>query len=140
VALTRALFLALAKIGEELIAIHALKTSSKALRSVEYRGNRNPAVARVSFRDGVIWLDEVETNGFHGVTERIWRFDVGGYQVCEKWLKDRRGRTLTKADIAHYTKIVVALAETIRLMQEADEVIDKHGGWPGAFATRASAS
>ena len=36
-------------------------------------------------------------------------------------------------DIAHYQKIVVALTETIRLMKEIDEVIEKHGGWPGAF-------
>ena len=45
----------------------------------------------------------------------------------------RKGRTLSDGDIAHYQKIVVALAETIRFMQEIDEVIDQHGGWPGAF-------
>ena len=45
------------------------------------------------------------------------------------------GRTLSDGDIAHYQKIVVALNETIRLMQEIDEVIEQHGGWPGAFTT-----
>ena len=29
--------------------------------------------------------------------------------------------------------IVVALSETIRIMAEIDEVIEAHGGWPGAF-------
>jgi len=48
-------------------------------------------------------------------------------------LKDRKGRTLSDEDLAHYQKIVVALSETIRLMKEIDEVIDAHGGWPGAF-------
>ena len=38
----------------------------------------------------------------------VWNFHIGGYQVCEKWLKDRKGRTRTKDDIAHYHKIVVA--------------------------------
>ena len=38
------------------------------------------------------------------------------YQVCEKWLKDRRGRELSFDDIRHYQKVVVALGETIRLM------------------------
>jgi uncharacterized protein len=61
-------------------------------------------------------------------------FYIGGYQVCEKWLKDRKGRTLSKDDITHYHKIVAALSETIRLMAEIDKVIDAHGGWPGAFA------
>ncbi len=45
------------------------------------------------------------------------------------------GRTLSKHDIAHYHKIVVALNETIRLMAEIDKVIDTNGGWPGAFIT-----
>jgi Type ISP C-terminal specificity domain len=61
-------------------------------------------------------------------------FHIGGYQVCEKWLKDRKGRTLTKDDIAHYHKIVVALADSLRLMAQIDQTIDSHGGWPAAFA------
>jgi len=56
--------------------------------------------------------------------------DIVGYQVCEKWLKDRKGRALSADDLAHYQKIVVALAGTIRLMSEIDAVIDRHGGWP----------
>ncbi|MEX2327624.1 MAG: hypothetical protein WD558_07820 [Pseudomonadales bacterium] len=65
---------------------------------------------------------------------------IGGYQVCHKWPKDRKGRTLSDEDIAHYQKIVVALSVTIRLMQEIDEVIEQHGGWPGAFKGSDSAS
>ena len=42
---------------------------------------------------------------------------------------------LTDEDIDHYQKIVVALNETIRIMAEIDEVIEKHGGWPDAFQT-----
>jgi Type ISP C-terminal specificity domain len=72
------------------------------------------------------------------VPEDVWNFHIGGYQVCEKWLKDRKGRALSKHDIAHYQKIVVALSETIRLMKEIDEVIEAHGGWPGAFQPKGS--
>ena len=57
-------------------------------------------------------------------------FPIGGYQVCEKWLKDRKGRNLSADDRTHYQKIVVALSETIRLMAEIDQVIAHHGGWP----------
>ena len=72
------------------------------------------------------------------VREDVWNFHIGGYQVCEKWLKDRKGRTLSKDDIAHYQKVVVALAETIRLMKAIDETIDRYGGWPGAFRMESS--
>jgi hypothetical protein len=64
---------------------------------------------------------------FEGVPPEVWEFHVGGYQVCEKWLKDRRGRTLSFDGLAHYQKIVVALNETLRLMAEIDQAIPS---WP----------
>ncbi len=67
---------------------------------------------------------------FEGIPPEVWEFHVGGYQVCEKWLKDRRGRKLSYDDKEHYKKIVMALGETIRLMQEIDTAIDQHSGWP----------
>jgi len=67
---------------------------------------------------------------FQGVTRDAWEFHIGGYQVLEKWLKDRKGRELTWDDIQYYQKVVVALTETIRLMAEIDAVIEAHGGWP----------
>ena len=47
--------------------------------------------------------------------------------MLEKWLKDRKGRTLSYDDVTHYGKMVVALKETIRLMGEIDEIIRS---WP----------
>jgi predicted helicase len=64
---------------------------------------------------------------FKGVPKDVWEFQVGGYQVLQKWLKDRRGRKLTYDDLDHYQKIVVALKETMRLMDEIDETIPQ---WP----------
>jgi hypothetical protein len=55
---------------------------------------------------------------------------IGGYQVCEKWLKDRKGRNLSADDRTHYQKVIVALSENIRLMEEIDVVIAQNGGWP----------
>ena len=54
-------------------------------------------------------------------------FKVGGYQVCEKWLKDRKGRALSFDDLQHYTRMIISLRETRRIMAEIDEVIP---GWP----------
>lgn len=67
---------------------------------------------------------------FEGVPPEVWAFHVGGYQVCEKWLKDRQGQKLSYDDKEHYKKIVMALGETIRLMREIDSTIEQHGGWP----------
>jgi hypothetical protein len=88
------------------------------------------------YQNGTVWINASQR--FEGVPEAVWSFHIGSYQVCEKWLKDRNGRTLASDDIAHYQRIVVALSETIRLMTEIDRVIQTHGGWPGAFQTSAN--
>ncbi len=75
---------------------------------------------------------------FGGVSEDVWRFCVGGHQVCRKWLKDRRGRTLDEADVARYAHMVGAVAQTIRLASQIDRAIEKRGGWPVAFAAEFS--
>ena len=138
------LFRALARLGGELVALHLMESPKLDHFITIYAGPRKPEVGRVGWSDDTVWLDAAATKkgqpampgtvGFRGVPESVWNFHIGGYQVCEKWLKDRKGRTLSDDDIAHYQKIIVALAETIRLMDEIDEVIEHHGGWPGAFA------
>jgi hypothetical protein len=68
-----------------------------------------------------------EDQYFEGVAPEVWEFHIGGYQVCEKWLKDRRGRTLSYDDTTHNQKIIVAVKETIRLMAEIDAATPQ---WP----------
>ena len=137
------LFRNLARLGNELVALHLMDSPKLDHFITTYTGSKNPQVGRVGWSHDTVWLDAAATRrgqpatpgtvGFNGVPEAVWNFHIGGYRVCEKWLKDRKGRTLAKEDIAHYQKIVVALYETIHLMQEIDEVIEQHGGWPGAF-------
>ena len=140
------IFRELANAGHELLALHLLESRKLSEFIATYHGPKNPEVGRVGWSDGTVWLDAAKTNareshraikpgtfGFHGVPEEVWDFHIGGYQVCHKWLKDRKGRALTDEDIAHYQKIVVALNETIRVMGEIDAVIEDHGGWPDAF-------
>ncbi len=52
----------------------------------------------------------------------VLEFYFGGYQPAQKWLKDRQGRTPSFDDILHYQKIIVALTETDRIMQEIDDI------------------
>ena len=68
--------------------------------------------------DERLWINARQY--FDGVPLENWRFKVGGYQVCEKWLKDRKGRQLDFADIRHYGAVVAALTRTRALMQEID--------------------
>ena len=74
---------------------------------------------------GLVWINDKQF--FGNVPQEVWEFKVGGYQVCEKWLKDRKERVLSSEDITHYQRVIVALKETIRLMKEIDKAIVK---WP----------
>ena len=67
---------------------------------------------------------------FEFVAPETWEFTIGGYRPAEKWLKDRRRKTLSYEDILHYRRICAVLAETPRLMARIDEAIESHGGWP----------
>ena len=127
------LFRALSKIGGELVSLHLMESSKLDQHLTAYTGSAAPVVDKVSWANDTVWLDKKQSCGFIGIPENVWNFHIGGYQVCHKWLKDRKGRTLTAEDFNHYHRIVVALSETIRLMTEIDEVIEQYGGWPGAF-------
>ncbi len=82
------------------------------------------------------------TSGFANVRVGVWQHTIGGYQVLHKWLDDRRkaGRSLSDEDITHWLRVYAALEATQGLMQQVDETINAHGGWPdgagngGAFS------
>ncbi|WP_202225453.1 type ISP restriction/modification enzyme [Okeania sp. KiyG1] len=62
---------------------------------------------------------------FTGVSQKIWEFKIGSYQVLDKWLKDRKksNQELSDEEINQYQKIIVALRETGRLMTQIDEIL-----------------
>jgi len=65
-----------------------------------------------------------ETQYFEGVPPEVWEYHIGGYQVCHKWLKDRKNRDkgLSADEIRTYCRIVTALAKTIEIQREIDEL------------------
>ncbi len=56
-----------------------------------------------------------KTQGFDEVPQQVWECYVGGFQVAQKWLKDRKGRKLELEDIQQYTRILSILNETDRI-------------------------
>ena len=136
------LYFRLAEIGISLISVLLIEELDTT--TVSFSGKAGDAVEKVSYSGDTVWIDKAKSKGFSPVSNESFSHPIGGYQPLEKWLKDRQakggkkarpGRKLTKEDIEHYQKMVVAIRETIRLMGEIDEVIDQHGGWPDAFVT-----
>ncbi len=124
------LFRALAKHGKQLVDLHLLQSPklNDLITGFPIKGSNIVDTTQYSENDECVWINEKQY--FAGVPQAIWEFNIGGYQVCDRWLKDRKDRQLTYDDLQHYQKIVVALKETTRLMTEIDSVVEKHGGWP----------
>ncbi|MCY1064075.1 hypothetical protein OV090_04855 [Nannocystis sp. RBIL2] len=124
---------ALVRLGERLVGLHLLETAEVVEGLAEWTGEPGGVVEVVTWSEGHVFIDRKRTRGFAGVPAAVRAFEVGGYAPCEKWLKARRGRTLTAEEVRHYRVMVAALQATLAVMDEVDRVIAAHGGWPGAF-------
>jgi len=120
-------FWQLVKLGGELRQIHLLQSPIVEKFITQYPIDGNNIIGKPCFdsvrRDnfnGKVYINE--TQYFDNVPELAWNFYIGGYQPAQKWLKDRKGRSLEFDDILHYQKIIVALSETIRLMAEINKI------------------
>lgn len=117
------LFIQLGKLGKQLADLHLLKSKELDKTISKFYGDGINKVEKPRFdfaqRDnGKVWINSEQY--FNGVKEEVWNYQIGGYQVCEKWLKDRKGRTLGTEEIKTYCKIVTALSKTINLQKEID--------------------
>lgn len=135
------LFRALCAEGAELVSLHLLESPALEKPIARYPVKGSNIVGKgfpkyfepgapepgtgAPLKSGRVYINQLQY--FDSVVPEVWDFHIGGYQVCEKWLKDRRGRTLTYDDQIHYAKVVTALSETIRLMAEIDATIPS---WP----------
>jgi predicted helicase len=125
----KTLFKTLAEKGAELAALHLMESPllEAEYQKVGYPAKGSHLVEKVRYEEKTKRVYINKEQYFEGIEPEVWNFYVGGYQVCEKWLKDRKGRTLSPDDINHYQKIVIALRETTRLMAEIDKEIPS---WP----------
>jgi len=114
-----ATFKKLAKIGGELRETHLLKikpTTSERNRTANFPKAGSNTVEDVRFVNSKVYINDEQY--FDHVPEEAWSMFIGGYQPAQKWLKDRKGRTLANEDIDHYQAIILALSRTRALMQK----------------------
>jgi predicted helicase len=139
------LFTQLVTKGEELVNLHLLKklpdisiTKSETLATVDlplfqekgsihYQGDGENEISQVNYNSNQQKVIINKDCYFTGISEEVWNFKIGGYQVLDKWLKDRKKTKpkLSSDEITHYQQIVIVLQETIKLMTEIDQIIGK---------------
>ncbi len=116
----------LVNLGSELVGLHLLEADIETGVTFPEKGSNE--VETVKYENEKVWINK--TQYFENIPETVWNFHIGGYQVLQKWLKDRKGRTLSFDDLEHYQTVVSALLQTIELMSAIDEAIEENGGFP----------
>ena len=125
------LFKELGGLGEKLVDLHLMRSPQLDNLITTYPVDGSHRVEKISYKEpdtthnGRVYINKSQY--FEGVLPDEWEFQIGGFQVLDKWLKDRKERVLILEDIEHYQKIVVAINETRRLMDEIDNTIP---AWP----------
>ena len=111
-------FAAVSAHGEALRRLHLMEDAAIGDTPYPFDGDGDSIVEKPRFEDGKVWINA--TQSFANVSATAWNFHIGGYQPAQKWLKDRKGRTLSWDDIRHYQKIVKILGETNRIMRQIE--------------------
>jgi predicted helicase len=126
------LFWQLANIGDDLVQIHLMKTQLDEIVGFPIEGDN--IIEKITYteptekQNGRVYINKNQY--IDNVPPEIYNFYIGGYQVCHKWLKDRKDREFNDDDFEHYSQIVAILQRTIELMKNIDQTIENHGGFP----------
>ena len=110
----------LAELGEELRELHLME-DLPLKTGVTFPVAGSLQVDCYRWKDNRVYINSEQY--FDGVPESAWQFYIGGYQPAQKWLKDRKGMTLSFEDVKHYGNIIYVLQQTERIMQEIDIII-----------------
>lgn len=110
----------LVTLGSKLITTHLLLSPIFKDLNLNFQQNGEGIINKPYYEEGKVYINKSQY--FDGVPEVVWNLYIGSYQPAQKWLKDRKGRTLSNDDIKHYQKIIVALTETDRIIKEIDKV------------------
>jgi hypothetical protein len=110
--------------GEQLRRLHLMEPAAIGDAPYRYVGDGDDLVASgyPKWEGGKVHINKDQY--FADVPKLAWEFYIGGYQPAQKWLKDRRGRTLSLDDITHYQRIIKILSETDRIMKEIELPLD----------------
>jgi predicted helicase len=106
----------LSKKGGQLRRLHLMDADAIGESSFLFKGNGDSIVTKPEIDEtGNVWINESQY--FENVPIIAWEFFIGSFQPAQKWLKDRKGRSISFEDITHYQRIIKILAETDRIMR-----------------------
>jgi predicted helicase len=119
------LFKKMSEYGSRLVDLHLLKSPELDSPIARFQGKGDNKVEKLDY-DGKLKLLHInKAQHFEGIAPEVWSYQIGGYQVCDKWLKDRKRRVLSLDEIQAYCKIVTSIQKTIEIQKSIDDVYEE---------------
>ena len=128
------MFAQFSRYGRRLVELHLLRGAiGRESHQAEADGSGDWTIAAgyPKYEQGRVLINRQQV--LVQVPEPVWSFQVGGHQVCRKWLKDRRGRTLRSDQRQVYHRMIAAIEQTQEITRCIDRTITTLGGWSEAF-------
>lgn len=114
------LFQQLSDIGFGLIQAHLLKNQIPSpIGSFEGAGNNE--VNKPLWKEEKLYINQNQY--FDKVAESLYNFQIGGYKVLDKYLKDRKESVLTPEEINRFIQVIGTLEFTTSQMDKIDELV-----------------
>ena len=116
------LFKKMGNLGKKLVDLHLLKSPKLEQPIAKFPAEGENDADKLNYDEKGERVYINKSQYFERVPQEVWEYQIGGYQVCSKWLKDRKGRKLSLDDIKHYCRIVTSLQKTIEIQKEIDKL------------------
>lgn len=116
------LFKKICEIGNRLVSLHLLNPDilDKPVTKFQGKGDNRIDNQKYDEIEERVYINKIQF--FEGINKEVWEYYIGGYQVLDKWLKDRKEQELSLEDIKHYCSMATAIQETIELQKAIDQL------------------
>ena len=116
------LFCQVSNTGKELADLHLLNSPLLNNLVTKFEGGDGEFVKKWHYDNKLKRIYINDKQYFTNVDTDVWNYFIGGYQVLDKWLKDRKGKSLSSEEINHYIKIIEALKHTLEIQTRIDKI------------------
>jgi type I restriction-modification system DNA methylase subunit len=113
-------FRRMAELGRRLIDLHLLRSKDLDPPRVRFEGEGDGQIQGVRYEPSSQRVYISKAQYFEPVPPEVWAYQIGGYQVLEKYLKDRKGRRLE--DPVHYLRVATAISLTLEVQADIEAV------------------
>lgn len=112
-------FKELSDIGEYLTELHLMRKPLTTKTKFDVEGTN--VVEKVKYEDRKVWINKEQY--FDGVPVNSWDYHIGGYNVLDKYLKERKEKKLTNHEIGNFLQMVEVIKQTVVIMNKIDRVL-----------------